>query len=95
MVIAIENNLQMLKAYLGQHTDYTLYTLGNHEGAVDVVIYDTQYTEDDFNNYQYESIQQAVAKISDISYGTLIIHVEKQTPEQILEILKSYEEKRY
>lgn len=90
MIIAIEESLEELKNYLQQKTPYECYTLGAYEGAVDVIIYDKQYSNEAFNTYQYESTQEAIAKVSDISQGTLIIHAHHQTPEQIVCMIKAH-----
>ncbi|MGL5676533.1 MAG: YkuS family protein [Cellulosilyticaceae bacterium] len=88
MIIAIEKDLEHIKDYIQQQTAYEVYTIGTYDGAVDVVIYAKQYTSNDFSQYQYESIQDALEQHTDISKGTLMINAQQKTPVQVLESIK-------
>ena len=87
MIIAIEKGLEGIKNYLEALHRYEIYYLDEYKSAVDVIIYKDEKNNQSFEDYQFESIHNALEKEKDISSGTLMIKATHKTGEQIKELL--------
>ena len=88
MIIGIEEGLEGIKNYLEGLQTYQIYDLGTYQGAMDAIIYDKAGT-DDFEAYQFDSMNNALETHDQVPNGTLMIKATHKTGEEVHELLEA------